>query len=348
MVELELVGLSEDGTRVVLADAAGEEFAVPLDDRLRTLVRSHRARPRELENSMESALRPRDIQARIRAGESPEAVAEIAQVPVERILSFAVPVIAEREHIADRAQRCAVRRKQADGPGRLLGDAVAERLRGADLHPEGCTWDAWRRDDGRWTVTVGYRDGDGPRTATFVYDPLNRYSVAEDDDGRWLVGERTSSRRGREKPSRRLAAVSSEYDALLFDADDAGDLTAVADALGDDSPADRHSGEVLQRAGQDDEPAPAAAPATAPTGQDDGVAPAATEEHALEPATAGDEPAAEPESEPGTEPAARTATGDEESRARPQRRSDKRSRRGRGRASVPSWDEIMFGQQQKG
>ncbi|MGH3315843.1 MAG: DUF3071 domain-containing protein, partial [Nocardioidaceae bacterium] len=35
MVELELVGLSEDGTRLVLADAAGDEFTVPMDDRLR-------------------------------------------------------------------------------------------------------------------------------------------------------------------------------------------------------------------------------------------------------------------------------------------------------------------------
>ena len=38
---------------------------------------------------MESALRPRDIQARIRAGASPDEVAEAAGVPVERIAAFA-------------------------------------------------------------------------------------------------------------------------------------------------------------------------------------------------------------------------------------------------------------------
>jgi len=111
MREARLVGLSQDGTQLILAMAeTGEEFAVPVDDRLRAALRGDRARLGQLEIQMESALRPRDIQARIRAGESPEAVAAIAQMPMERVMAFAGPVLAERDHIASLAQRASVRR----------------------------------------------------------------------------------------------------------------------------------------------------------------------------------------------------------------------------------------------
>jgi hypothetical protein len=314
MVELELVGLSEDGTRLVLADATGDEFTVPMDDRLRAVVRGSRVRTGQLETRMESALRPRDIQARIRAGENPEAVAEVAQVPVERIMGYAVPVIAERQHIAERAQRSAVRRKNAEGPGQLLGDAVAERLRSNNVDPATCEWDAWRREDGKWTVSARYGGDGGERTGRFVYDALSRYTLADDDDARWLVGERVAEREQRRRPSsRRLSAVTSEYDAMLFDDDEpTTDLTAVADVLGDDRDEPEH-------------------PERAPRHTEN------QEEHSAR----ADEPdeAARVDDDDRPEPPARTA---EPKRAEP--KPEKRGRRGRGRASVPSWDEIMFGQ----
>ena len=73
--DLTLVGLTEDGRRLVLVSDAGEEFTLPADARLRAAMRGEHARLGQLEITMESALRPRDIQARIRAGESPEHVA---------------------------------------------------------------------------------------------------------------------------------------------------------------------------------------------------------------------------------------------------------------------------------
>src|SRR5919106_314998 len=88
MREAKLVGLSQDGSKLILAVAeTGEEFAVPVDDRMRAALRGDRARLGQLEIQMESALRPRDIQARIRAGESPEAVAAVAQMPMERVMA---------------------------------------------------------------------------------------------------------------------------------------------------------------------------------------------------------------------------------------------------------------------
>jgi hypothetical protein len=312
MVELELVGLSEDGTQLVLADAAGDEFAVPMDGRLRAVVRGDRVRSGQLETSMdsaqvESALRPRDIQARIRAGETAEAVAEIAQVPVDRVMAYAVPVMAERQHIAQRAQGSAVRRKHVDGPAMQLWDAVAERLRTEQVAPEAAQWDAWRREDGRWTVSVRYRCGGGERTGTFVFDALSRYAVADDDEGRRLIGERGDAAQPRAKGSasgRRLSAVASEYDAMLFDDDEpTADLTAVADVLGDHEERDE----------------PRRHPRSEPE-------PDQPEDDADEPAHVD------------------TADTSDAPRARQRPKPEKRGRRGRGRASVPSWDEIMFGQ----
>ena len=108
MAHLTLAGLSEDGKRLLLVSDTGVEFTLDVDTNLRAVLRGDnhvRARLGQLEIKMESVLRPRDIQARIRAGETPEAVAAAAQTTVDKIMPFAAPVLAEREHVAQRAQR---------------------------------------------------------------------------------------------------------------------------------------------------------------------------------------------------------------------------------------------------
>ena len=112
MVHLTLAGLSEDGKRLLLVSDAGVEFTLDVDANApgRPARRQHaRARLGQLEIKMESVLRPRDIQARIRAGETPEAVAAAAQTTVDKIMPYAAPVLAEREHVAQRAQRASIR-----------------------------------------------------------------------------------------------------------------------------------------------------------------------------------------------------------------------------------------------
>ena len=86
---------------------------------------------------MDSTLRPRDIQARIRSGETPESVAQVAGTSVDKVMPYATPVLAERAHVAQRAQRASIRRRPAEsGAGaRTLGDAVGSHLRGAQRRP---------------------------------------------------------------------------------------------------------------------------------------------------------------------------------------------------------------------
>src|SRR6476469_3195947 len=228
--DLTLVGLTEDKQKLVLVNQAGEEFTLPADTRLRAALRGEHARFGQLEIQMESALRPRDIQARIRAGESPEAVAAAAQTTIEKVMGYATPVLAERAHVADRALRASVRRKNSEGPARILWDAVAERLRGRNVDPESVAWDAWRREDGRWTVVADYRSGESARHAEFVFDAPGRYVVAEDDEARWLVGEASTSKGPQPRTSsgpRRLTSVDAQEDDLELPlGDDAIDMVS--------------------------------------------------------------------------------------------------------------------------
>jgi hypothetical protein len=331
--DLTLVGLTEDKQKLVLVSDAGEEFTLPADARLRAALRGEHARLGQLEITMESALRPRDIQARIRAGESPEAVAAAAQTSLEKIMGYATPVLAERAHVADRAQRASVRRKATDGPARLLGDAVAERLRARNVDPSTVEWDAWRREDGRWTLVADYRSGESPRHAEFVFDAPGRYVVAEDDEARWLIGEQSTSKGPQPRTStgpRRLASVDGHGDDVELPlGDDAIDLV---------SPEGPDQGDPT-------EDLSATAAAIRGTGDADWIATQATERPAapVTEAPASEEPASE---EPAAEqPVAEEPEADAEAGPEPETQPDtgRRGSKKKSRASVPSWDEIMFG-----
>ncbi|MDX6299034.1 MAG: hypothetical protein QOF53_248 [Nocardioidaceae bacterium] len=358
--ELTLVGLTEDQQRLVLVSDSGEEFTLPADARLRAALRGEHARLGQLEITMESSLRPRDIQARIRAGESPQDVAAAAQTTLDRVMGYAVPVLAERAHIADRAQRASVRRSGGEGPSRVLADAVAERLSARNVDPESVEWDAWRREDGRWALVADYRSGESPRHAEFVFDAPGRYVVAEDDEARWLVGEQTAVRgpqpRGAGGP-RRLSAVGTEdelplgEDALELVNQPAGDAANADDrgqVLSGDASADP-DGDAAGAGEAEGAQRPHAAPAVqlppVATGDADWIATQATERPSSPSNTSGpadlsgpDEPEQRREREDAG-PAEETEPVELGSEADEPKRTPKRNRR----ASVPSWDEIMFG-----
>ncbi|WP_020575690.1 septation protein SepH [Actinopolymorpha alba] len=190
MRDVKLVRLSDDGTHLVLThEGTGEEFALRVDDRLRGAVVSDRARLGSLPLEKQSRLRPKEIQARLRAGESSEAIAAAADVPLERILRYAGPVLAEREYIAEQARRCALRRNGREGPGQTLEEAVGNRLEDLGISRELANWDAWRSPEGRWAVSVSFSLDDAPHRAVFTYDPLGRVVTTADDKARALVGE---------------------------------------------------------------------------------------------------------------------------------------------------------------
>ncbi len=154
MAKLTFTGRSGDGKRLLLVEESGQQHSLAIDARLRRALAGAPDSTGQLEIPMESTLRPRDIQARIRAGETPEAVAHAAGTSVEKIMAFAAPVMAERAHVAQQAQLASVRRRSdrvgCPHPrrGRRRAPALAQRRpqrrrvgrvasRGRSLDPDG-------------------------------------------------------------------------------------------------------------------------------------------------------------------------------------------------------------------
>src|SRR5580698_7273093 len=160
MQELRLVAVSEDGSYAVLAvPGRGGRFSLPVDDRLRTVARGQFSRLAQYEIEVENPLRPKEIQDRIRAGETADEIADAAGLPIERVCRFEGPVLAERAYRAQEAQRATVRSPGDSGPGPRLGEVVAERLAECGTSPDDAQWDSRKRADGNWQVQLMVQTG---------------------------------------------------------------------------------------------------------------------------------------------------------------------------------------------
>jgi hypothetical protein len=295
-------------------DGAGLEFTVDIDARLRAALhgdpsrsdpssQSTPTRPgansRTSEKTMESILlRPRDIQARIRAGETPEAVAEAAQTTLEKVMPYAAPVLAEREHVAQRALRASIRRPAGEpaGTSRTLGESISSRLRGMNVDPDTVVWDAWRREDGRWTLTASFSAGGQEGLAQLTYDQRGNFVLLDNDEARWLVGDHI------EVSSSPAPATEQEPAGRLLTAVPSEQLALTPDELGAD-----------------------AIDLVRDTGSDLGVVEQPIEAYLDVQATESTEELEAVSADPAAH----------EPPARPPAKKK--------RASVPSWDEIMFG-----
>ncbi|GAA1481320.1 hypothetical protein GCM10009624_17600 [Gordonia sinesedis] len=153
---------------------------------------------------MESALRPREIQSRIRAGASVAEVAAIAGVGVDKVERFAHPVLLERTRATELAAHAHPLRH--DGPSvATLADAVAEGLTAYGQNPADAGWDAWKGDDGYWVVQVTWHVGHSDHAAHWRFHPGSHGGTADPLDD--LADELTHPESI--QPRRRLAPVSA-------------------------------------------------------------------------------------------------------------------------------------------
>ena len=173
MRELKVVGLDVDGKRIICeADGSGEKFILLSDDRLRAAVRGDKTVSTQTQVVVEvpSGLRPKEIQAKIRSGASVEQVAAAAGADIARVERFAHPVLLERSRAAELAT--AAHPVLADGPSVMtLLETVTSALVARGLDPEDTSWDAWRNEDGRWTVQMGWKAGLSDNVAHFRFTP---------------------------------------------------------------------------------------------------------------------------------------------------------------------------------
>jgi Protein of unknown function (DUF3071) len=186
MQELRFVAVSEDGRYAVLAvPGRSARFTLPIDERLRAVAQGQTSRLAQYEIEVESPLRPKEIQARIRAGETVEEIADAAGIAIERIRWFEGPVLAERAYMADQAQLASVRRPGdaiPSSPGPRLGEIVTERLKVFGADPEDALWDAKKLGDASWRVQLAFISGGRLHTAEWNFDPRRRHVAPADDN----------------------------------------------------------------------------------------------------------------------------------------------------------------------
>ncbi len=387
MQELRFVAVSEDGRYAVLAvPGRSARFTLPIDERLRAVALGQSSRLVQYEIEVESPLRPKEIQARIRAGETVEEIADAAGIAVERVRWFEGPVLAERAYAAEQARKASVRRQGEPAPstpGPALGEVVAERLKAVGSDPEDAVWDAKKRGDNSWQVQLTFTSGGRLHTAEWAFDQRRRHVLPADDNAARmsLPGGEPPQPAAPPPGQATVTQLAPRLSTASGQLGQSGTGTAgfPPAALGNGAPGRaRHERPGPPRP-PTAEPAPAAPAAPAvPASEDDDRRPSRppAARHAPPAARPSEDPVAEPAAaappvspataaapvvrapqprpeEPRREPAVPAAPpvarGEQPRSAGPAEpdgeqagRQSRKAPRGK-RASVPSWDEIMFG-----
>jgi hypothetical protein len=169
--DLRVVGLEADGKFVVCADPkTGDRFRLPADDKLRAASRGDIARLGQIEIEMDSLLRPKEIQARIRSGATIEQVAADSGMAISRVEVFAHPVLLERSQAASMAQ--AGHPLRHDGPAvQTLLDIVTLAFRARGHNLDDAAWDAWRDEDNKWVAQLKWQAGRTTNKAHWQFLP---------------------------------------------------------------------------------------------------------------------------------------------------------------------------------
>ncbi|WP_338752060.1 septation protein SepH [Janibacter alittae] len=424
MRDLRLIGVHDDGEHLVVTDdSTGEEYRLRIDEPLRAAARRDRPRLGQLQIAIDNNVRPREVQAMIRAGATADEVSARTGWDLDKIARFEGPVLAEREHVAERARAVRMRGTNANGDPETLADRARARFAGRGVENSSVQWDARRNEEGQWTVSASFTAGGRERNATWWFDVPGMSVVARNDEAKWLseadapegpvptavhrptavfdveVEESRAERAHRADPDELIASMREHSgarrrrrggrkrdrtadapepdNALPFETDDerppaargphAKDVAAKnagAPVAPSPTPAPQEPDEAGGAEGAEgaEEPTGSSAP-TAPTeaAQDDVApgsgAPDSTEETASaaqtdhdtaqEPTKSGGssidgEPSVEDETDRGADTPSADETEEEGSSGTKKSTSD-RGRNRKGRASVPSWDDVMFG-----
>ncbi|MQA26583.1 MAG: DUF3071 domain-containing protein [Micromonosporaceae bacterium] len=197
MRPVRFVALSEDGQALVLSDEVGRLLSLSVDDRLSGAIRHERGSQGQLAMTMEmsSVLSPRDIQARIRAGDSAEEVARVANVPVDRVLRYAGPVLQERAMLAQHGRRTRLRSSES---GQSLAEVIDARLAEHGVDADKVSWDAYRREDGTWRIVAKWPSGKATAQALWELDKARQVITAHDEMAQFLSAERPAPLLGQE------------------------------------------------------------------------------------------------------------------------------------------------------
>lgn len=186
MTELRVVGRTEDGDHLELTDNEGNKFTVRVSDSLRASVNERRLTP-VVESTPQFSIK--EIQARLRAGESYGDVARISGLSLEKIERYASPILQERAWIIELAEKASPK-----GTSLPLSELVIQRLAPRGVNMNQISWNTWRLDNGTWNLVLTYPSREGQSEATWIFDSNKRTLASIDDGARWINGEEIPSK----------------------------------------------------------------------------------------------------------------------------------------------------------
>jgi Protein of unknown function (DUF3071). len=339
MQELKVIGV-ESGSLLVASDE-GTRYRVAIDDVLQSRLRQASPSPGDARK-----LSPREIQAQIRAGMSAEDVAAVTGAPLDYVQRFEGPVLAEREFVIESALAVPVQLAVDTDPlggGSTFGSVIRRRL--ADANAIGERWASWKEEKGGWVVKLTFVAETIEHDARWSFDPkkstlapLNQEAISLSQQGDLPANL---------VPRLRAVPIGEQPDAARFD----------SGAFAVDPPADE-TGPLLEpvpygRVG-DTEPLPVKRNQTADLlealrkrrGERDPMDPEHEEPLAAHPSTGTVrliEVPLETAAQDAPVDSLRTKPTAREQREQ-QRTTGSHGKRGsKGRQSMPSWDEIVFG-----
>ncbi|HVM40203.1 MAG TPA: septation protein SepH [Acidimicrobiia bacterium] len=202
MPKLYLVGVTEDRSGLILSKSAraksGDSVlevdaavleAVAEVRRFRSTAGASRlsspalpSRRGDVSGPQSSRLSPREIQDRLRHGESVKSVARRAGLDEWRVEVYAAPVLAEQARMVGEAQRAVLSKRGAGPSGVGLGDAVranvAVKQAGMTTGEYDAGWSAHETTDGQWKVRFSYVSRGREQVAEWIYEPESKTITA--------------------------------------------------------------------------------------------------------------------------------------------------------------------------
>ncbi|TFD21215.1 septation protein SepH [Cryobacterium sp. TMS1-13-1] len=369
MQELKVIGV-ENGA-LLAASEDGDRYRIAIDEVLQS-----RLRQTQTERSLAPKLSPREVQAHIRSGMSAEDVAAVTGASLDYVRRFEGPVVAEREYIVSSALSVPVHTAIDPDPvdeNVNFGSVIRERL--ASLGATGERWASWKEPGGGWIVKLSFTADEIDHDARWGFEPKKNSLSPVGSEAIAL------SQQGELKGSLipRLRAVGSETsaaDVSRFDSNAFNFKESLPDEILNDTSPNLEAVPFSRSLSRDDAVSKAAIKRAAEpasnmsetadlleslrrrrgereaAGSRDAAAAQPTASASVQPAammrprrsTAMDSPVTDESSAaPATTPEP-TGNAWANQAARAQERTNHgRTTPKRGRASMPSWDEIVFG-----
>lgn len=185
MRDLRIVGRSEDGESLELHDLDGNPFTLRISDHLKSLVNQPTSYTlRSVTSTENGEITIKEIQSRLRGGESMESIAESGNVSLEKVERYSHPILQERSYIISLAQKAELKKLKVS-----LLEAVTEKLAPRGVEMKSCEWNTYRNEDGTWQVLLHYPTRDGEGRAEWRFETVKRRIDSDDDGARWILGE---------------------------------------------------------------------------------------------------------------------------------------------------------------